>query len=138
MDWSHFISIANIVVSMLIAIVLFRVQTKAAKIDRLEEKLDQKAEQIINARFAAIEGRVHEPIKRFSDAVDRIEKRLDRGDEEFGAQAEKTHSLDKKILEAKSEVRDWARGLFATVEELRELKNSVRDLERAMRSSDGK
>ena len=134
MDWNHVISLLSLIVSTITVILLFWVQAKASKIDKLEEKLDKKAEDIINARFTAIESRIQLPFSRFDEIIARIEKRLERGEAAFGAQAEVSHSLDKKIVEAKADIRAWAMENLATVRDLHELRATVREMEIAMRS----
>lgn len=134
MDWGHIITIANMMLSLVIAVVVFWVNTKTSKIDKLEEKLDQKAEQIINARFAAIESRMRDPFKSLDLIVARIEKRLERGDEAFGAQAERSHSLDKKIAVSEADVKLWVRENFATIGDLQALRVAMQEIQIAIGS----
>lgn len=129
---SDIIGIVNIVVSLAVTIGLFYVAGKARKIDKLEEKLDHKADQLITARFNAVAGELRSPMLRFEEIVKRIEQRLDHGDASFGEQAEVAHQLDKKILEATSDLRTWALENFASAPELHELRRSVQDMRVAL------
>lgn len=120
--------IVDVVLSTILAIAFFWIKSKADKIDSLEKKLNERADQIVNERFASIEYHIQEPFKRFDEIIKRIEKRLERGEETFGAQAETAHSLDKKIVEAKAEIKTWAMENFATARDLADLRNIVQDL----------
>ncbi len=127
-DWQLALSVVTLLVEVLLGIGLYYVGAKANQVSELRRALEAKAENLVDAKFASVAGRMDLSMSRLEDSIGRIEQRLERGDETFGAQEEAQHKLDKKITEAKAELREWTNERFAMAEDMRDVRHAVEKL----------
>lgn len=87
------IQIVNVLSTIVLAIYLNSVATKANKFDTLEKKLDAKTDQLVDTKFDQQSGTLKAEMRVLTAALQRVEHRLDKQDEQYQSLNEKTFSI---------------------------------------------
>ena len=121
MDWNLVLSVLSLVISSLLTVGIFYVGSKASKIDKLQEQLEERAGEIIEVRMQALESRLQISVKSLEHIVATMQQRLESGDQHFKNVDAKNHALELKVI---TQVQEMYRGL-ATREDVKELGSQV-------------
>lgn len=120
------------IIQIVHSVATFWIAQKARKIDALEASLEAKSEKLIEAKFATLAAQLQTPIATLDVIVQRIEKRLARGDEEFGSQAEQLHQVENRHLREIAAVKTWADDRFALRSEFEDARREIGNIRVAL------
>lgn len=108
------VAIVGILAEVVMSICLYVVAQRAKKVDTLESRLEQSANEKIEAKFAAMESKLLLPINGLKTMLDETQRRLGRGDEHFDDLNDRDRKLETALLSKLSEMKDWMHETFAT------------------------
>jgi len=108
--------------NILLGLFVRSLDRKTSKIDTMERELDAKTGATVDLKLAGVIGQVTAVMTQIGERVHSIEERLQGGDHRFALLADKDHSLEIKVLQAISELKD----VVATKDDLNRLREEMR------------
>ncbi len=132
MNWEMVIAIVGIlefIASIVMGIGLYLVSQKAARIDRLEEHVTAKAEELIQTRFELLAVEFKGMLDQVKTVVEGLKERLGRGDAAFDSQDEKQQRMELQLERREAALKEWAMKEFGSKAELAALGQSVHQAE---------
>ncbi len=111
------VSIINGIATIAVTVGLFYVGSKTAKIGKLEDQLRAAAADAVDLRFGKLAGDMAGAITTLKTIVAEIQRRLERGDDEFDENKEHRHRLELKTQQQIEELKRTT----ATREDLRDI-----------------
>jgi paraquat-inducible protein B len=117
------------VLDLIIAIALFWVGAKASKIDKLEENIEAKAQELIDAKCRLMTAQVDVSLAKVNTAIEHQERRLERGDEQFDEDTQALRTLELRHSTRFEQERTFNFQNFAARAELQAFEERMRDLE---------
>lgn len=114
-DVKTILLIVQLVVTVLMAVLMGFVNSKAKRIDTLEGELKRATEQAIDNKLSAQLGRLDQRVLS-------VEQRLLSGDAHLKRLDERDHTLEVKVLTAISELKD----VVATKDDLERLRREIK------------
>ena len=108
-------------VSLVLAISLFYIGSKAAKIDKLETELKKNSDDRISTQMQLIRAEMQIPMSELRGLVAQIKERMGDGDDHFEAVDEKNHKLELKTQMMIGELRTYMAQNLATKEDFTNL-----------------
>jgi len=122
------LTLAGVIVSAFFSLIgiaqliwMFQISSRTGKIDKLEEALNARAGQLIDAKFSTLIAEMQVPIAEFNQGLKGVKERLQRGDEIFDKQQEEAQQLR---LDGEK-MKLWVRERFATKEAFERLSAAV-------------
>lgn len=123
------VSIVGILAEVVMSIVLYAVAQRAKKIDTLESRLEESADEKIEAKFAAVKNELLLPINSLKTLLDETQRRLGRGDQHFDDLNERDQDIQIKLATRFGDLQKWMLENFASKKDVDERFNR---LERAV------
>jgi hypothetical protein len=124
-EWMQVILIG---LDILIGVALAYVGVKTAKIDKLEDRLQKKAEELVDARYSAMAREIRIQVDQFGEVVQEMRHRLKMGDEKFDKDDEQRHKLELKTVQQLAELKTIISEKFASKADLESLRESMHRL----------
>ena len=131
-DWGIALGVIGIVMNLVVAVGVFYVGSKTQKIDTLESRLEQSADEKIEAKFAAMENKLLLPINGLKTMLDETQRRLGRGDQHFDDLNERDQDIQIKLATKFGELQKWMLENFASKKDLESLGDRFDGLQRAV------
>lgn len=122
------------VVSLILGILA---KSIASKYDRLQDRLEKKAESEIDQRFKVLEAQVMGRIDKLVSELESAQRRLGAGDRLFKAMQDRDHQLDMKTLQALEALRRDVIENMATKTEVEQLRQGQHAIEQQVASIKG-
>jgi hypothetical protein len=95
-DWSNVLGVINIIATVMLGVGLFYVGTKTSQIDKITDKAEKAANQVVDVRFAAAD-----------EAKKAMEERLEKGDRSFDKLDDRDREIERMLLTREAALKDW-------------------------------
>jgi hypothetical protein len=118
----------SLLANVVVALVLAWIGRKIQRIEKLEEALTAKAEEMIAARFDALADKCAMKHATVNGELARIDRRLENGDAAFGELNHGATEFRVKLVQAVSDLRDFVHESCARREDVEGLKKSIAEL----------
>lgn len=99
--------------------------TKTRKIEKLEERLGEKAEQLVTVKFDAHASGLKGSIDLLTTQITAINQRIEDGDECLDGLAKGDHRLELQQIQSLAELKVWVMQNAATTADVKELGGRV-------------
>lgn len=126
------VSIVGIFAEIALGICLYVVAQRAKKVDTLESRLEENADEKIEAKFTAMENKLLLPINGLKTMLDETQRRLGRGDQHFDDLNERDQDIQIKLATRFGELQKWMLENFASKKDLESLGDRFDGLQRAV------
>jgi hypothetical protein len=132
------ISLLSIVISALVAWVLYRVSESVRRFERQEDrsdaalkqaeaKLHDAARSLIDERFRAMSHEMNGHVQGFMTTLDELKERLQEGDGLLRTLGDVDHQLELKTVNRMEQIKDYVRDHCASKGDVKEQATSVND-----------
>ena len=111
---------------VVLALIMFWVGSKAAKIDQLETRLDVKADKLIDTKFESISGELKNSMNSLAAKIEMINLRLDKGEGTFDRLGDQDHKTEVRFERLVGDLKEFMRTTFASREDLKVHGDEVR------------
>ena len=105
---------------------------KTRRIENLESRFEDKAEELVDAKLEARTGGIRASLEVLASEVRRINERLGRGDADFKDLNERDHALELKFSNRVDALKDFIRETCATKADLEKLNDRFTALQIAV------
>jgi hypothetical protein len=102
------------VVGILVTILLSREKQREEQIKLLKQNLEQRAEQLIEAKLAGVATHLEGVINLFNDRISNIRERLETGDKDFADLDQRDRELEMRFNLRFDQLKDYLHANFAT------------------------
>lgn len=133
--WTIALFVINLVVGVLVAWLLYRERAREARIVRLEQNLEHRAEQLIEARLSGVASHLEGVINVVNERVTNIRDRLKAGDNNFADLDKRDRELEARFNLRFEQLKDYLHEHFATKQDVADVRRQVHQIQTTGRTA---
>ena len=130
--WVIGFQILNLLGTIILALVVLLLGAKQRRLEGLEAGLSSRTDQLIDAKFSALAGKLQGSIDTLSNSIQTISQRLCGSDEEIRDMLDGSHSLELRVAQQIGSLKDFIRENAASKDDLEKLEKRFESLQAAV------
>lgn len=113
-----FLVLAQMITGAILGFLLQREKQRSERLVRLEQNLEQRAEQLIESKLSGVATEIEGVVTIFNDRINNILDRMSRGDQEFKDLDARDRELETRFNLRFDKLKDYLHATFATKEDV--------------------